>query len=89
MQAKKEGRPQIEFQLTFPQWWTIWQRSGRWEERGNRAGHYVMCRKNDIGPYAVGNVFIGSFSRNVADRNKSVVKKKHTANSTTVTYAEV
>lgn len=76
----------IEFKLTFDQWWGIWQRSGHWEKRGNRKGHYVMCRKGDIGPYAVGNVYIGSFSHNTADRNKSVVVKRHTARSTTVTY---
>jgi hypothetical protein len=76
----------IEFNLTFDHWWAIWQKSGHWGKRGNRKGYYVMCRKGDEGAYTVGNVFIGSFSRNVQDRNRSVVRKRHTARSTTVTY---
>ena len=53
--AKSRG---IEFNLTFEEWWDIWQQSGKWEQRGCRKGQYVMSRKNDVGPYAIGNVFI-------------------------------
>ena len=53
--AKHRG---IDFNLTFDEWWEIWQQSGKWEQRGFRKGQYVMSRKNDIGPYAIGNVFI-------------------------------
>lgn len=81
--AKVRG---IEFTLTFEQWWDIWQKSRKWPMRGNRAGHFVMCRKNDVGAYAVSNVYIGSFNRNVRERNKSVVVKRHTARTTTVTF---
>lgn len=52
----------VEFELNFWQWWTIWQESGRWDQRGKPG--YVMCRKGDIGPYAVGNVFIAHSTEN-------------------------
>ena len=53
--AKARG---IEFNLTYEEWWSIWQKSGQWENRGCKRGQYVMSRYNDVGPYAVGNVFI-------------------------------
>lgn len=53
--AKSRG---IEFNLTYDEWWDIWQKSGKWEERGARKGQYVMSRYNDMGAYRVGNVFI-------------------------------
>lgn len=61
--AKKRG---IEWHLTLWQWWTIWQASGHWDHRGRGQG-YVMCRKGDVGPYAVGNVFIAPAVQNSAD----------------------
>ena len=64
--AKHRG---IEFNLTFKQWWDIWQQSGKWEQRGCRKGQYVMSRKNDIGPYEVGNVFIQTCSQNCLQRS--------------------
>ena len=53
--AKHRG---IEFNLTYEQWWDIWQQSGKWNQRGPNKGQYVMSRYNDIGAYEVGNVFI-------------------------------
>lgn len=73
--ARRRG---VEFKLTFEEWWDIWQKSGHWDKRGNRKGCYVMSRLRDEGPYAVGNVFIATFSSNVCDRNKSVAAKNHT-----------
>ena len=78
----------VEFTLTFDEWWSIWQKSGQWKRRGNRSGHYVMCRIMDEGPYAVGNVFIGTFNLNVCDRNRSVARKRHTAKTTTVIFSD-
>jgi hypothetical protein len=54
--AKQRGIP---FELTFEQWWQIWQESGHWSE-----SKYVMCRHGDRGPYAVGNVRIATASEN-------------------------
>lgn len=47
----------VEWKMNLWEWWTIWQQSGKWDQRGSGQG-YVMCRKGDLGPYAVGNVFI-------------------------------
>lgn len=56
----------IGWELNLWQWWTIWQESGHWEERGRGAG-YGMCRKNDTGPYSVGNVYIATGVENIKD----------------------
>lgn len=48
----------IEFKLSFEEWWTIWEESGHWQERGRCVGQYCMSRFNDIGHYEIGNVFI-------------------------------
>jgi hypothetical protein len=59
----------IEFALTFEQWWDIWQQSGKWDQRGCKKGQYVMSRVGDVGPYAVGNVFIQQHKQNSIDAN--------------------
>lgn len=64
--AKRRG---IEWNLTLWQWWTIWQESGHWEGRGRGRG-YVMCRTNDTGPYAVGNVRIALAAENSSEANR-------------------
>lgn len=61
--AKKRG---IGWELTFWQWWMIWQQSGRWAQRGRGQG-YAMCRVGDIGPYAAGNVYIDTFIHNASE----------------------
>lgn len=65
--AQKKGAAirGIGWELTVWEWWTIWLESGRWHARGRGAG-YMMCRKGDLGPYAVGNVFIASGIENVS-----------------------
>lgn len=66
----------IPFLLSFEEWWDIWQKSGHWHERGPRVGQYCMSRYNDIGPYAVGNVFIQLSTQNVLDcRTRNKFKK--------------
>lgn len=66
---------QIGFFLTFDEWWSIWQDSGRWEQRGNRKWNYVMARHNDEGAYTCGNVSIQTYSDNVRTRNRTVWRK--------------
>jgi hypothetical protein len=80
--AKHRG---IDFQLTFEEWWDIWQQSGKWNERGFRKGQYVMSRKNDIGPYAIGNVFIQLSEDNhkqvvLSNETRLVMKNKRLGN---------
>ena len=67
-QAKKRGIP---WELTFTQWVRIWVASGKWNKRGNTtADGYVMMRPGDVGPYAVGNVKIGTHRANIIERNR-------------------
>lgn len=54
----------IEFSLTLPEWWQIWRDSGKFEVRGKSKGQYVMSRKKDAGPYAIGNVRIITVEEN-------------------------
>lgn len=55
----------IEWNLTLPAWWAIWNDSGHWHERGVGRG-YMMCRKGDKGAYEVGNVYIGPGVENLS-----------------------
>lgn len=59
--AKRRGVP---FELTFEDWFAIWLHSTYWGVRG-----YSMNRLGDEGPYAKGNVYIGSVRNNTRDRN--------------------
>lgn len=56
----------IAWDLNVWEWWTVWQQSGHWGQRGRGMG-YVMCRKGDIGPYAVGNVYIATAAHNSSE----------------------
>jgi hypothetical protein len=58
---------EVPFLLTFKEWWAIWQESGYWNQRGINKGQYVMARLGDLGPYAVGNVRIGTTGENVRE----------------------
>ena len=60
-------RRNIQFKLSFEDWWDIWQQSGKWSERGCRKGQYVMSRYNDSGSYEVGNVFIQKVELNISE----------------------
>lgn len=62
--ARRRGIP---FLLTFEEWRDIWRESGKFAERGNKVGQYVMARYRDEGPYAVGNVRIITVSDNHAE----------------------
>jgi hypothetical protein len=55
------------FELSFKEWWDIWEKSGHWDERGKCKGQYVMSRVDDMGPYKVGNVFIQTNTQNIKD----------------------
>lgn len=48
----------IEWRFTFAEWWSVWQKSGKYPERGRGKGRYVMSRPGDTGPYEMGNVLI-------------------------------
>lgn len=61
----------IPFSLTFPQWLSIWETSGKIHLRGKGKGHYCMSRITDTGGYAVGNVHI----QLTTDNSREAVKK--------------
>lgn len=66
-QRHKASDRGIDFDLTLPQWWEIWEQSGKWEMRGRGKGRYCMARHGDAGPYGVGNVYITTNDRNAAE----------------------
>ena len=70
--AKRRG---INFLLTFEEWWDIWEKSGKWDQRGRKRGQFVMSRNNDIGAYEIGNVLIQSQDKNMSQAQTG---KKHT-----------
>jgi len=63
-QKKQAGKRNIEWKLTFDEWFKFWQESGFWEQRGQRADQYCMCRKLDQGPYNLDNIYIDTTSNN-------------------------
>ena len=64
-QMKNAERRGIDFLLSFDQWLKIWTDSGKLDQRGRGAEKFCMCRNGDIGPYEIGNVFIGTGRENV------------------------
>jgi hypothetical protein len=53
----------IAFELTFAQWWQIWE--PYWPDR--ELFNLMMCRNGDAGPYAVGNVRIATARANARE----------------------
>lgn len=64
-QRRTAMRRKITWEISLWDWWTVWQASGKWEQRGRGRG-YMMCRKGDQGSYAIGNVYIETGSHNAA-----------------------
>ena len=51
----------IEFNMTFPEWVSVWDKSGKWEQRGLARTSYVMCRINTDKGFNIDNVHIVQF----------------------------
>lgn len=64
MQRRNARERGIAFNLTFAQWWNIWEESGKWGERGRNADSACMSRVGDSGIYEVGNVYISTMREN-------------------------
>lgn len=65
-QRKNAQQREIGWELSLWDWWKIWETSGHWDDRGRGRG-YGMCRHNDVGPYAVDNVYIATGTENIQD----------------------
>lgn len=65
-QKKNSEQRGIAWELSLWQWWSIWQQSGHWEERGRGRG-FQMCRVNDQGGYSFDNVYIAPGTVNIQD----------------------
>ena len=55
---KRKG---VKVDMTFPDWWSLWEKSGLWKHYGNRDGQYVMVLKPRCHIFKVGNVEIIEF----------------------------
>lgn len=68
----------VGWELTFIEWWRIWQKSGLWSVRGRSNGESaVMARFGDEGPYSKENVHITSLSNNFAEYREGKGKRVH------------
>jgi hypothetical protein len=67
----------IPFLLTFEQWMTIWEESGKFAERGKNSHNYCMARFGDRGGYEAGNVRICTARENAVERNKNQCGKPY------------
>ena len=66
-QRKSAQQRGIVWELSFIDWWQIWQDSGHWEDRGRGLGKYCMARTGDTGPYSASNVRIATTEENIAE----------------------
>lgn len=62
--ARRRG---VSWDMTFAEWWQVWQESGKWEERGRTSSAYVMARFKDDRGYSIGNVYICTSRQNIQD----------------------
>lgn len=81
-QRVNSQRSSIAWEMSFAEWWQIWQDSSHYDKRG--CGHgYMMCRFGNTGPYRVGNIEIITGVQNSADQWISGKKRKPPANKFT------
>lgn len=51
-------KKKVQWSLTLWEWWSIWNESGKYPERGRGKDNYCMARVNDEGVYIANNVEI-------------------------------
>lgn len=71
-QRKSADDRGIKWQLTFPQWCEIWEKSGKEALRGRGKGKFCMARHSDLGPYSPENVRICEFVANSKEGSKLI-----------------
>ncbi len=75
-QKASATRRGIPWELSFEDWWKIWEKSGKWEMRGNRAGQFCMARIGDEGCYSKDNIEIKLLEANSREIKKNKKTKK-------------
>lgn len=70
-QRSTAAKRAIRFSLTFKQWLSIWEASGKLEQRGRGKDGYCMSRICDKGGYEIGNVHIKSCVENSREAVRS------------------
>lgn len=71
-QRSRARQRNIDWLLSFEEWYQWWQQTGHWEERGITSGKYVMSRYNDIGPYSLDNIFCQTRDDNSREANQKL-----------------
>lgn len=66
----------IFWELTYDQWKSLWDKSGKWNERGTKLNQYCMCRYNDVGPYSIDNVRIDTVLNNRKENAKLIERNQ-------------
>lgn len=67
-QRKNARSRGITWELTFVDWWQIWQESGKWQQRGCHMDDFVMARHGDLDtPYSKDTVYICTSLKNLRD----------------------
>jgi len=72
-QRATANRRGIPFEMTFQQWAQAWD--GKIADRGSRRGQLVMCRKDDVGPYAADNISIRTTQSNIEEHYRLRARK--------------
>jgi transposase-like protein len=52
------------WEISFPEWWAIWEASGKWKQRGRHGGGYCLGRIDKKGPFTKDNVHVVTLSQN-------------------------
>lgn len=62
-QKSKAKARNIAWEITFEEWWKIWE--PYWDQRGCGKDKLVMARHGDVGPYSPSNVSLITMQENV------------------------
>lgn len=83
-QRARARQRNIDWLLSFDEWYSWWQSTGHWHERGITSGKYVMSRYGDIGPYSLDNIFCQTRDDNCREANhklKGIKKSQEFCNN--------
>lgn len=69
--SKERG---IDFEMTFDEWWTIWE--PYFHMRGRGKNELCMARNGDAGPYKVGNVYLATHLGNAYDYHRPIAEQR-------------